>query len=178
MRRAAHLFARQGYHPTSVADIVESLGVGKGVFYWYFSSKEELLEEILKASHHDLRRRQQAAIAGEADPLRRIEAGIHASMRWFDEHREYFTILQFAATDERFAPVLRHNREIAIADTTRHLKEAIVEGRVADTDPELLAHSIHGVIEALTRRFLVERDEPLDAVAGAAAAFCLHGLRG
>jgi len=31
---SARLFAERGYHPTSVAEIVESLGVGKGVFYW------------------------------------------------------------------------------------------------------------------------------------------------
>ncbi len=72
MHRAARLFAERGYDPTSVADIVESLGVGKGVFYWYFTSKEELLAEILKASNHDLRRRQQAAIGDEPDPLERI----------------------------------------------------------------------------------------------------------
>ena len=29
---AARLFAERGYHPTSVADIVAALGVGKGVF--------------------------------------------------------------------------------------------------------------------------------------------------
>ena len=41
-------FAQDGYHPTSVADIVDGIGVGKGVFYWYFSSKEELFVEILR----------------------------------------------------------------------------------------------------------------------------------
>ncbi|MBW3557793.1 MAG: TetR/AcrR family transcriptional regulator, partial [Actinobacteria bacterium] len=35
---AAHRFADHGYHPTSVAEIVQGMGVGKGVFYWYFSS--------------------------------------------------------------------------------------------------------------------------------------------
>src|ERR1041384_4139366 len=70
---AAQLFAERGYHPTSVADIVAALGVGKGVFYWYFASKEELLTELLKASNHDLRKRQQQAIGDEVDPVRRIE---------------------------------------------------------------------------------------------------------
>src|SRR6266508_1249043 len=41
MAVATELFARSGYDPTSVGDIVSALGVGKGVFYWYFSSKEE-----------------------------------------------------------------------------------------------------------------------------------------
>ena len=36
MDHATGLFADNGYHPTSVAEIVQGLGVGKGVFYWYF----------------------------------------------------------------------------------------------------------------------------------------------
>ena len=44
---AAHRFAENGYDPTSVAEIVSGMKVGKGVFYWYFSSKEELFLEIL-----------------------------------------------------------------------------------------------------------------------------------
>ena len=173
---AARLFAERGYHPTSVADIVEALGVGKGVFYWYFSSKEELLTELLKSSNHDLRVRQQLAIGDEPDPVRRIELGIRASLTWFHEHRDYFAIIQFAATDETFAPVLHRNREIAIADTIRHLKDGIVEGRITDQDPEGLAHAIHGVVAELTRHYLIERDEPVDHVADLAVAFCLDGL--
>jgi AcrR family transcriptional regulator len=173
---AARLFAERGYHPTSVSDIVESLGVGKGVFYWYFSSKEELLSELLKSSNHDLRRRQQLAIGEEPDPIRRIELGIRASLAWFREHRDYFSIIAFAATDETFAPVLRRNREIAINDTIRHLKDGIVEGRIADADPEVLAHAIHGVVSELTRHYLVEGNEDLDRVADLAVTFCLNGL--
>src|SRR4029078_11193189 len=125
---AARLFAERGYHPTSVADIVRALGVGKGVFYWYFASKEELLTELLKASNHDLRKRQQQAIGAEADLVRLIELGMSVTLEWFHLHREYFAIIQFAATDETFAPVLARNREISLADTIRPLKDGIVEG--------------------------------------------------
>ncbi len=173
---AARLFAERGYHPTSVSDVVEELGVGKGVFYWYFSSKEELLAELLKASNHDLRKRQQQAIGDEPDPIKRIELGIRASLTWFREHRDYFSIIAFAATDETFAPVLRRNRDIAIADTIRHLKDGIVEGRITDADPEMLAHAIHGVVAELTRQYLVEQDEDVDRIAAVAVSFCLDGL--
>ena len=175
---AAQLFAERGYHPTSVADIVAALGVGKGVFYWYFQSKEELLTELLKSSNHELRKRQQQAIGDEADPVRRIERGIRASLEWFHAHREYFSIIQFAATDETFAPVLARNREISLADTIRHLKEGIVEGSIRDGDPEMLALAIHGVVAELTRAYLIERDEPVEHVADLAVAFCLQGLTG
>jgi AcrR family transcriptional regulator len=178
MEHAAQLFAERGYHPTSVADIVESLGVGKGVFYWYFPSKEELLAEILRESHQDLRRRQQQAIGDEPNPVERIELGIRATIEWFQEHRKFFTLFQIAASDERFAPVLRRNHDVAIADTVRHLKEGIVDGLVADQDPEMLAEAIVGAVNQLTRTYVFDRNEPVARTAEAAVSFCLHGLVG
>ncbi len=178
IRTSARLFAERGYHPTSVADIVASIGVGKGVFYWYFKSKDELLTELLKGGHHELRKRQQAAIVDEPDPLRRIELGIEATLEWFADHRDYFSIIQFAATDETFAPVLARNEEIGLADTARHLKEAIAAGRIADQDPDMLARVIHGVIGRLTRDYILERNEPVTAIAALAKTFCLRGLAG
>jgi hypothetical protein len=133
---------------------------------------------LLKASNHDLRKRQQHALGDEADPVRRIELGIRASLSWFAEHREYFAIIQFAATDETFAPVLARNREITIADTIRHLKDGIVDGRIADRDPTLLAHAIHGVVAELTSRALVDSSLSVDEVADLCVAFCLEGLCG
>jgi AcrR family transcriptional regulator len=38
------LFARQGYHPTSVRDIARAVGVSVGSVYTYFPSKEDILE--------------------------------------------------------------------------------------------------------------------------------------
>jgi AcrR family transcriptional regulator len=175
---AARRFAENGYHPTSVAEIVAGLGVGKGVFYWYFSSKEELFLEILRGALRDLRRRQDEAIGDEPDPVRRIERGLRASMSWFAEHRDLVNLFQFAASEERFAPALRRGQEVAVSDAARHVKEAIAEGRIRDGDPELLTHAVLGVSTYLAARFIHERGEDADEVAEATVAFCLHGLLG
>jgi AcrR family transcriptional regulator len=178
MEFAAHRFADNGYHPTSVADIVDGLGVGKGLFYWYFSSKEDLLLQILREAQHDLRRRQQQAIGDEPDPVRRIELGIRASVRWFAESRHLLQLFQFASTEERFAPTIREGQDVAVADVVPHVKEGIVEGRIRDADPLLLAHGILGVTRHLARTFVVDAGEPPDQVADAAVDVCLEGLRG
>ena len=175
---AAHRFATNGYHPTSVAEIVSGLGVGKGVFYWYFSSKEELFEEILREAQQDLRRRQQQVIGDEPDPVRRIELGIRSSLDWLGEHRHLFTLTQFAASDERFRLLLRRGEDVAVADAARHVKEAIVAGRIADVDPLVITHAILGVTNSLARHFVFERGDPPGEVADAAVAFCLGGLLG
>jgi len=178
MDYAAKRFAENGYHPTSVAEIVQGMGVGKGVFYWYFSSKEELFLEILRESQTDLRRRQQQAIADVDDPVLRIEGGIRATMDWMSENRHLQSLFQFAASEERFAPSLRRGTGVAVADVVRHVKDGIVAGRIRDSDPEVLSHAVLGVTNHLARVFIFERNESPASVAEAAIAFCRDGLLG
>ena len=178
MDYAAERFAEGGYHPTSVAEIVQGLGVGKGVFYWYFDSKEELFLEILKEAQQEMRRAQRSAYGEELDPIRRIELGIRASLEWLDGHRHMFNLFQFAATEEQFAPALRRGQEVAVADVVRHIKDGIVDGTIRDGDPEILAHGVLGVTNQLSRIYLRDRRDDVHEVADAAVAFCLDGLRG
>jgi len=175
---ATRRFAEQGYHPTSVSEIVSGLGVGKGVFYWYFDSKEQLFLEILKDAQTDLRRKQQQAISGVDDPVRRIELGLRASMAWSEAHRDHNKLIQFAATEAAFAEALRRGQEIAVADVVKHVKEAMAVGRARDADPDVVAHAMVGVASHLTRTFIYERGDPAEEVADAAVAFCLEGLLG
>ena len=176
MEFAAARFAEQGYHPTSVAEIVEGLGVGKGVFYWYFSSKEELFLEILREAQTSLRRAQQRAIEDEDDPVQRIALGIRASMRWSSEHPQLHQLFAFAVTEERFAPAMRQGERVAVTDAARHVREAIERGEINDGDPEVMAHAILGVTAHLVRRYVMEKGRPPDEVADAAVSFCLDGL--
>lgn len=44
--QSIRLFEKKGFTETSIQDIVDSIGVTKGTFYYYFSSKEELLMDI------------------------------------------------------------------------------------------------------------------------------------
>ena len=46
MEAAVKLFAKKGYHATSISDISEAVGLGRGALYYYIQSKEDLLWEI------------------------------------------------------------------------------------------------------------------------------------
>ncbi|HLX89892.1 MAG TPA: TetR family transcriptional regulator [Acidimicrobiales bacterium] len=173
---AARLFASQGYHPTSVTDVVDGLGVGKGVFYWYFESKEELFRQILVDAQRDLRRAQRHAIEDEPDPVRRIEAGIRASVTWLDANRQLFTLLEFARTEETFAPLIRVGEEQAVADALPHVKAGIDAGLIRRDDPLVLAHAILGVTERMARVLVLEQGRPAEEAAVATVAFCLEGI--
>ncbi len=176
MAFAVTRFAEKGYHPTSVAELVDGVGVGKGVFYWYFETKEQLFLELLRDAQRDLRHARQAAIGSERAPLRRIELAIRASMRWWAEHCDLVNLFQFAATDERFAPALRQGQERAVAETARHLTEAMAAGSVPVGDADLLADAVLGATVHLASERIHARGDHLDDVAEAAVAFCLGGL--
>lgn len=48
------VFARQGYHATSVADLIAAAGVARGTFYNYFESKRAVFQAVLDALMDDL----------------------------------------------------------------------------------------------------------------------------
>lgn len=169
-------FATNGYHPTSVDEIVGGLGVGKGVFYWYFSSKDELFSEILRTAQRSLRTAQNDAIHGVTDPVRRIELGIRASLEWSERNRDVYTLFQFASSDDRFAHLVSRGEEVAVRNAMHQVNDAIAMGRVRDADPELVAHAILGVTTHLAREFIHKRDRPAREVADATVAFVLDGL--
>ncbi len=173
---ATTLFATKGYHSSSVADIVEGVGVGKGVFYWYFSSKEQLFVEILREAQKDMRRRQQRAITEVDDPVERLALGIRAAVLWSAEHRDLFQLFEFAVTDDTFSKAMRTGRATLVNDAVEHLKAAIAEGRIPDRDPEQLAHAILGVSSLLTMEYVHHRNETPESVAEMVVDFCLGGI--
>lgn len=44
---AQQLFYSKGYRQTSVQDIIDSVGIAKGTFYYYFRSKRDLLDAMI-----------------------------------------------------------------------------------------------------------------------------------
>jgi hypothetical protein len=87
-------------------------------------------------------------------------------------------LIQFAATEDRFAPHLRRGGEVAVADLAKHVKEGIADGSLADGDPNVISHAILGVTNHLARTFVLTHGQDPRHVADAAVDFCLGGLRG
>ena len=46
IKESIDLFDKKGFSKTSIQDIVDTIGVTKGTFYYYFKSKQELLRDI------------------------------------------------------------------------------------------------------------------------------------
>lgn len=178
LEAAARLFATQSYHGTTVGDICDTLGVGKGVFYWYFESKESLFSELLETSLLHLRRAQEAAIDNTDDPVRRIEQGIRASIDFFRTHPEVLALIRIAGRYEEFQGLLDKGQQVVVADTAVHLKDGMARGLIREGDSDLMGHGILGAIFHFVEVYLEmpEREDTRPGLAEEAVRFCLHGV--
>lgn len=146
---AADLFATRGYGATRVVDICQRAGVAKGLFYWYFDSKEALLTELVRSMRQKLRRTQAAAMEGVDGPIDRLRRGTEASVLFMAEHRSYFALLEMERTDPRMAPVLREGGEVYSRDVARLIREAQRLGSLPDhVDAELASLGVLATVSS------------------------------
>lgn len=47
LNAAEKLFSTKGYQQTTIIDILKAVGIAKGTFYYYFTSKEEVMDAII-----------------------------------------------------------------------------------------------------------------------------------
>src|SRR3954464_15486278 len=90
-RIAARLFAEQGYHGTSTADLAEAMGVQKGSLYAHIDSKADLLWEVTRegaeAFHAAL-----DAVPEDGSAVDRIRAALRGHLRVVSEQLDIATV--------------------------------------------------------------------------------------
>jgi TetR/AcrR family transcriptional regulator, cholesterol catabolism regulator len=125
-REAAKLFARKGYHGTSIGDIADALGVQKGSLYSHIASKEDLLYETMRdgaaAFHGAL-----DAIPEDLPATERIRLALRGHLRVVAEQLDVATVF---VQEWRYLEGVR--REEIVAERRRYeerIRELFREGR-------------------------------------------------
>ncbi|MET0460651.1 MAG: TetR/AcrR family transcriptional regulator [Ilumatobacteraceae bacterium] len=165
---AAELFADNGYAATRIQDICRRAGVAKGLFYWYFPTKQELFAELVRTMRLRLRKAQAQAMDGAADPLTRIRQGAEASVRFHAEHAGYFALLDVERADATHAELLREGSAVYLADVVALIRSAQADGLVSDEPAEALAVGVLGAVSSFTHAW---RDHRIDMDAETLATF-------
>jgi AcrR family transcriptional regulator len=139
---AARLFSERGYAQTRIVDICKEAGVAKGLFYWYFETKEEVFRDLAADLRQRLRRRQQASMDPAADPLVKIRQGSEASVLFMTEHSQSFSLMAVENVDRQFVDDIRRGTEVHADDSERLIRSGVELGLIRDEDPRLLAYSV------------------------------------
>lgn len=166
------VFARHGYHETSMSALAAEAGVTKPVLYQHFASKHDLFEELLSETGERLMRAIEASEVEET-PRRRVEAGFRAYFRFFEERPAAFALLYGSslAVDPDFRRDARRVR-----DTFAEYLAGLI--RTVDHESALaMAAGINGLSEGMIRHWMHEEDpRPAEEMAALAARLAWGGL--
>lgn len=123
------LFARNGYHGTSIRDIGEELGLKPANLYDHFRSKEHLLAELVRIGHAEHLRAMQAAVVRADGPIAQLQALVRAHVRIHAEYAMLATVAtseMHALSPELVAPALALRRQAEAL-----LREVVARGVAA-----------------------------------------------
>ncbi len=148
---AATLFSVQGFGPTRVVDICDAAGVAKGLFYWYFASKDALIADLVRTMRQQLRRAQAAAMDPTASALTQLRQGSEGSVRFMSHHRAWFALLDMEGSDPVLAAAVEEGSAVYVADVERLIRRGHADGSVVAGDPHLLAVGTVGTVGVFAR---------------------------
>lgn len=145
---AIEVFARKGYHGTSVDDIVQEAGSSKGSFYFYFPNKEGLFLALVEEFAANLASKIYDALAATSGGRERVRAAVRNGIAAFAERPALAKIFLIEAVGLNPSFEMKR-REIygAFAKLIRgYLDDAVAEGDLPEQDTELAAYAWLGVI--------------------------------
>jgi len=137
---ASRVFAERGYQKTDVQVIADSLGMGKGTIYRYFSSKEALFLAAVDRGMRRLSTRLQASIDAHEEPLSQLEAVVTEYLVFFEENKDLaeLIIMERAEFRDREKPTYFAHRNARRDSWQEALGRMITDG-IARKDLEVEA---------------------------------------
>jgi len=90
---AAHLFRAQGFHGTSIRDIVRAVDMLPGSLYYHFAAKEDLLVAVYAEGVRRITERVGTAVGSETEPWARLEAACVAHLESLLDESDYAQVV-------------------------------------------------------------------------------------
>lgn len=183
MAAAKKVFASNGFHSTTIADVAKEANLAYGSIYQYFDSKDDLFYELMSAEGYALRTHVAVALAAgqRSDtswaPLR---AAVQATFEFFEKDKATAKLLlrDAYALGERFETHLNNIYERFIDDIDQYMAVAQQHGKVISAPPRMVAYSLAALIGQLAHRRLITDDGVTAAdVADFVVEFIGNGLR-
>jgi AcrR family transcriptional regulator len=156
---ARTVFARNGYHRTGIADIVDELGVARGTFYRYFDGKRAIFQVVLNQMMDEVVSVVQPIDVALPIPpqilanLDRLVRAITAE----DVCRVLFA--ESVGIDDEADDALRAFYGAALERIERALRTGQALGVVRDGDVRLLARCLLGLLKEPVVQAALEHEE-------------------
>jgi len=161
LKAAESLFAEKGFHGTTMADLATLSEFSVGTLYKFFGSKEEvyyiLILEKLDFFHANL----DAELNQRPVGLAQIRVLIEASLRFFQEHREFFKIFiqergrLESSVGAALAEEAKNKYLTTITIFEKAMERAIQKGDLQPLHPQDLAYALVGILNSFAQHSIL-----------------------
>lgn len=185
LEAALACFVRGGYHATHVSDVVDEAGVARGTFYLHFESKHDVFEALVDRMlgvFLGLPKQAWRAARTRDEAHEVLTGAYHRTFSTLRANRHLCRLLleEAVGIDKGFRARLEEHYAAWNARIGEML-DALVEAGVAraDLDRELTGELVVGMVDRVTRRYLLGDEEPdLGRLVRGVVAFELRGVTG
>jgi AcrR family transcriptional regulator len=152
---ALELFAKKGYHATSISQISQKAKISKGLMYNYFASKEKLLDEIMEHGFNSLTELEYKVRKG-VDPEIQLEEFVDAVLdnlySNFTYWQLYLALLVHPEIQKKFEKRMQQFRDEFVNELATLFRKLKVK------NPQLEAFLLGTFFDGLVLNFLVAED--------------------
>lgn len=174
---AAGVFARNGYHETTVDEIAQAIGVAKGTIYYHFKNKEELYLALIREGSNLLEEQLRQAVDGATTPVDKIKNIIKSQLRFYEKEKDIvFLFLKELCGARLRREILAGMLSGCLGIIRRVIEEGIKDGVFRNVDPEIATSSLFGMITISAFHYTsYARPIPHDPVCGTIKQIFLNG---
>lgn len=176
---AAALFARQGYHGTSMRDIAREVGVHAGSLYVHIDSKEALLEAIVFRIMEQSERDMAEVLAAGGTATERLHAVAARDLKLIGENKEFATVFfhEWRNLSEPRQRTVIESRDRWEAGLRSIIVSGIEAGEFRPVDPRIAGIALTSILNWAYVWYSAEGDLSTDQLAEQFAGMLITGLR-
>lgn len=159
------LFAKKGFYPTTMEEVARAAGLAKGTIYLHFDDKRDLFFSIIEKKLDILLEKIEKEMRKHEFPSQRIKLAIGIHLRFLEENRDFFKIMQ-ALPESLKQEMERRLKGRVIEKQSRYveildqlIRKGIRNQEIKPLDSRKLAVILVGMMHSLTIYWISHKEK-------------------
>jgi len=173
-------FSQKGSTNTTMQEIAETAGVGKGTLYRYFENKEDLIYSLIQYGINKMTNQVKEKISQVEFPLEKLKIIVGAQLEFYDQHQNFCKFLTreiwgYQSKFEDHIKEIRSNNTVIIENI---IKDGIERGVFKELNAETAAVSLSGMINITALHWFMFQDEfPIEKIRNDIIQLYFNGIK-
>jgi AcrR family transcriptional regulator len=158
---AVERFSRQGTEQTTMQEIAEGAGVGKGTLYRYFDDKEDLIFSLIEIGFKKMIDQIKEGIVEVNNPEVKLEKAIEIQLQFYDQHRDFckFLTRESLGYKDKFKASIKKIRSNYTVVFEEIIDQGCEQEIFKEIDVEISAVSLTGMINITALHWFMFKDD-------------------